>query len=255
LWLIGAASLVWFRSRLEAIVSQCDPARVPVTEPLAPYAEGFCAELARQGYAPSSTGSQTRTDQTREVWREVRRKPIPVAVAHRVDRALVPGAPEEPGHLVLERLLQDQPRAQPTDPLHRIKLGVDTGQHVIEFAAKPLARGYSRHAGVPPSASTRQVKAEATPALLSPGSWDGTAHDHWPALRHRGRDRHGLSNARVEQLNTQLRLITRRAFGFHSPDAAIALAMLSLGGLCPPLPGRWNDPRNRQEVLYSPPHS
>jgi transposase len=50
--------------------------------------------------------------------------------------------------------------------------------------------------------------------------------------------RHGLSNARVEQLNTQLRLITRRAFGFHSPDAAIALAMLALGGLCPPLPGR-----------------
>ena len=49
---------------------------------------------------------------------------------------------------------------------------------------------------------------------------------------------HGLSNARVEQVNTQLRLITRRAFGFHSPDAAIALAMLSLGGLCPPLPGR-----------------
>jgi transposase len=50
--------------------------------------------------------------------------------------------------------------------------------------------------------------------------------------------RHGLSNARVEQVNTQIRLITRRAFGFHSPDAAIALAMLSLGGLCPPLPGR-----------------
>jgi transposase len=50
--------------------------------------------------------------------------------------------------------------------------------------------------------------------------------------------RHGLSNARVEQANTQLRLITRRAFGFHSPDAAIALAMLALGGLCPPLPGR-----------------
>jgi transposase len=48
----------------------------------------------------------------------------------------------------------------------------------------------------------------------------------------------GLSNARVEQLNTQLRLITRRAFGFHSPHAAIALAMLALGGLCPPLPGR-----------------
>jgi transposase len=50
--------------------------------------------------------------------------------------------------------------------------------------------------------------------------------------------RHGLSNARVEQVNTQLRLITRRAFGLHSPHAAIALAMLALGGLCPPLPGR-----------------
>jgi transposase len=50
--------------------------------------------------------------------------------------------------------------------------------------------------------------------------------------------RHGLSNARVEQVNTQLRLIIRRAFGFHSPHAAIALAILSLGGLCPPLPGR-----------------
>ena len=49
---------------------------------------------------------------------------------------------------------------------------------------------------------------------------------------------HGLSNARVEAINTQIRLITRRAYGFHSPAALIALAMLTLGGLCPPLPGR-----------------
>jgi transposase len=47
---------------------------------------------------------------------------------------------------------------------------------------------------------------------------------------------HGLSNARVEAINTQIRMITRRAFGFHSPGALIALAMLSLAGLCPPLP-------------------
>jgi transposase len=40
----------------------------------------------------------------------------------------------------------------------------------------------------------------------------------------------------VEAINTQIRLITRRAFGFHSPDALIALAMLSLADLCPPLP-------------------
>jgi len=48
--------------------------------------------------------------------------------------------------------------------------------------------------------------------------------------------RHGLSNARIEQVNTQLRLITRRAYGFRTPEALIALAMLSLGDLCPPLP-------------------
>jgi transposase len=47
---------------------------------------------------------------------------------------------------------------------------------------------------------------------------------------------HGLSNARIEQVNTQLRLITRRAYGFRTPEALIALAMLTLGELCPPLP-------------------
>jgi transposase len=49
---------------------------------------------------------------------------------------------------------------------------------------------------------------------------------------------HGLSNGLVESANTKLRLLTRIAFGFHSPDALIGLAMLTLGGLCPPLPGR-----------------
>ncbi len=47
---------------------------------------------------------------------------------------------------------------------------------------------------------------------------------------------HGLSNARVEAINTQIRMITRRAYGFHSAGALIALAMLSLAELCPPLP-------------------
>lgn len=48
----------------------------------------------------------------------------------------------------------------------------------------------------------------------------------------------GLSNARVEATNTTIRLIARRAFGFHSAEALIALAKLRLSGLCPPLPGR-----------------
>ena len=49
---------------------------------------------------------------------------------------------------------------------------------------------------------------------------------------------HGLSNGRIESVNTKIRLITRVAFGFKSPDALIALAMLNLGGHRPALPGR-----------------
>jgi hypothetical protein len=32
-------------------------------------------------------------------------------------------------------------------------------------------------------------------------------------------------------------VLTRQAFGFGTPQAMIAMAMLALGGLCPPLPG------------------
>jgi transposase len=49
---------------------------------------------------------------------------------------------------------------------------------------------------------------------------------------------HGLSNGRIESVNTKIRLLTRIAFGFKSPDALIALAMLTLGGHPPALPGR-----------------
>ena len=49
---------------------------------------------------------------------------------------------------------------------------------------------------------------------------------------------HGLSNGLIESTNTKIRLITRQAFGFKHPSALIALAMLSLGGYCPALPGR-----------------
>lgn len=49
---------------------------------------------------------------------------------------------------------------------------------------------------------------------------------------------HGLSNALVESTNTKLRLLSRIAFGFASPEALIALALLDRGGYCPGLPGR-----------------
>jgi len=47
-----------------------------------------------------------------------------------------------------------------------------------------------------------------------------------------------LSNARVEAINTRIRLLTRIAFGFKSVDALIALVMLHFGGYDLTLPGR-----------------
>jgi transposase len=49
---------------------------------------------------------------------------------------------------------------------------------------------------------------------------------------------HGLTNARVESVNTKIRLLQRIAFGYRDPEALIAMAMLDLGGCCPELPGR-----------------
>ena len=47
---------------------------------------------------------------------------------------------------------------------------------------------------------------------------------------------HGMTNALVESVNTKIRLITRRAFGFRNTDALIGLAKLTLGGYRPQLP-------------------
>ena len=49
---------------------------------------------------------------------------------------------------------------------------------------------------------------------------------------------HGLSNARIESVNTKIRLITRIAFGFHSAEALIALAMLTSADTDPHSPAR-----------------
>jgi transposase len=49
---------------------------------------------------------------------------------------------------------------------------------------------------------------------------------------------HNLTNARVEAINTKIRLLTRIAFGFKSHQALTALIMLHLGGYNLTLPGR-----------------
>ncbi|MFM8349914.1 MAG: transposase [Actinomycetales bacterium] len=45
-----------------------------------------------------------------------------------------------------------------------------------------------------------------------------------------------INNARPEGLNNHVRLITRRAYGFHSPTAALALVMLTCGPIQHRLP-------------------
>ena len=54
-----------------------------------------------------------------------------------------------------------------------------------------------------------------------------------------------LTNGFTEGINNKLRMVARRAFGFHSPQALIAMLFLTSGGiqLDPPLPGI--DPQER----------
>ena len=49
---------------------------------------------------------------------------------------------------------------------------------------------------------------------------------------------HSMSNARSEATNTHIRALTKRAHGDHSPEALIARAMLTCGGLHLQLPAR-----------------
>jgi transposase len=46
----------------------------------------------------------------------------------------------------------------------------------------------------------------------------------------------GLANGRHEGLNNKIRTMTRRAYGFHSPEAALALIMLACGPVSLTLP-------------------
>ncbi len=58
---------------------------------------------------------------------------------------------------------------------------------------------------------------------------------------------HRMSNAHTESVNTRIRLLTGIAFGFRSPHALIALAMLTLVGHRPKLPGRHPAPTHQTE--------
>jgi len=52
----------------------------------------------------------------------------------------------------------------------------------------------------------------------------------------------GINQGRTEALNNKVRLITRRAYGFHSADAALALIMLTCGPITLHLPHELHAP-------------
>ena len=91
-------------------------------------------------------------------------------MGHGLFGALVASTAEELRHLVLERLLQDQPRAEAADRIQGILIAADTGQHFSELSAKPLARGYSRHAAYLHSLRLVGQSGGYARSFISPGS-------------------------------------------------------------------------------------
>lgn len=98
---------------------------------------------------------------------------------------------------------------------HAIRTACQIIQHpaVIVVGSQAILGSY-REEELPPEA-TMSIEVDILPLVPSP-------------------EASGL----IESTNTKIRLITRIAFGFKSPDALIALALLSLGGHRPALPGR-----------------
>jgi len=89
----------------------------------------------------------------------------------------------------------------------------------------PAAGGYGGRSRVGPGAAASRSSSLA-----------GRIAKHRAAID--AAPEHGLSQGLIESTNTKIRLLTRIAFGFRSPEALIALAMLALGGHRPALPGR-----------------
>ena len=125
----------------------------------------------------------------------------------------------------------------------------DTQRHQIDWIAKTDPRLYRAYL----------LKEGLRYVFAVKGNQGREALDKWPAWArrcripafikpaekvHKNRQaidaalHHRLSNALIESTNTKIRVITRIAFGFADPNALIALAMLTLGGYRPTLPGR-----------------
>ena len=128
-------------------------------------------DLARE--AERGRVAHPRSLQLQRSRRRLHRHPlVAVAVRDRLAAALVALPAEELAQLLLERLLQDQSRAETTNRLDRIILVANTGNDLVQLATQPLTRDYARHPGVPPRRLPGQRGGYAR--FNSPGSRDAT---------------------------------------------------------------------------------
>jgi transposase len=162
-------------------------------------------------------------DVRREVWREARKQKN-MTLAHELKGARF-AVWKNPENLT-DRQQAKLARIQQTNqPLYRAYLLKEQLRHIYQLPPQTAERllehwlNWARRSRLDAFVTLAKTITKQKPGILA-------------AIKH------GLSNARVEQINTQIRLIARRAYGFHTPQALIALAMLTLSGLCPPLPGR-----------------
>jgi transposase len=156
----------------------------------------------------------------REVWNEARRPDPdrPRSEGRAVRAVEEPRAPHRAPTGQARRRAEDQPAALPRLPAQ----GAAPPDLPAPGRRRDRAVGRLDHMGQ--AMSPRTVP-------------QARQHGHRAAPRdRRGDPARPLQRSRRGDQHTQIRLITRRAFGFHSPDALIALAMLSLADLCPPLP-------------------
>jgi hypothetical protein len=102
-------------------------------------------------------------------------RPMAIARARGVGRSLVAQAPEEGRHLVLDRPLEDQLGAQPTDGGQGVGIAKAAGEHRFDGGLDLGAGGYSLVHGVGLLMRFATSASEPTPSSIFQRAQDATA--------------------------------------------------------------------------------
>ncbi len=196
-------------------------------------AEGYRQSVRAQGHAPQaeicfdpfhvvSMATRALDEVRREGWRLLRQVDPRLAKMFRGWRWVLLKNPENLSPrqaALLEAIRRDGGLLWRAYQLKEALRGIFAGDLSVEEARELLESWCER-------AQTSGMRAFAKLA--------GTVHAHIDGIL--AALRVGLTNARAEGINTKVRLITRRAYGFHSAEAVIALVMLTCGPVTLRLP-------------------